>query len=68
MVIFNMLRTVGSFHGFDVRYLSSPCSLEIANGVLKLCDRVLLCTCVELETMITYDYGLFLVNSHADMS
>jgi hypothetical protein len=52
----------------DVRYLSSPCSLEIANGVLKLCDRVLLCTCVELETMITYDYGLFLVNSHADMS
>jgi hypothetical protein len=62
-----MLRTVGSFHEFNVRYLSSPWSLESANGVLKLCDRVLVWTCVELETMITYEFVLFLACSYADM-
>jgi hypothetical protein len=47
--------------------ISSPCSLESANGVLKLCDRVLVWTCVELETMVTYESVLFLVCSYADM-
>jgi hypothetical protein len=41
--------------------------LEIVDGVLELCDRVLVCTCVEMDAVITCEYGLFLLYGFADM-